>query len=548
VFIFLFSWPFEICGDWVVFFVWWLFERELCDSDRGIKDNALSCMARHGDTCDLHLLLDELLTLGGKTAFYRRQIKNKRKTQSETKSTAQSETARDIQSNHKHVITIPTTSQKRNRTRFLPEYGFGDMERNACGYLCIAELSAIVRDLQERHENEGRFKRSKQFADFLMRSCEIPNMSRPDVNRNLLEKCGSPTNEIALLNYNYWEDTKRTLLPPNDAVVLTSIATAGSGEEGEWNVWFDLFHRKYRKLTFATVLDSGVTGRNKHKPTEGATLVKYNQYARKETWPGLSDRLFQEMMKGTRVKGNDFAAADWIFHWGCISHYETPVADSEETVEGWGRHEHWNMLMCIAMARHALECLKTGGNLVLKVRMFEATETLGLVAVLSCAFREVRLYPNYRMQAEFVSVVCEGFLGKEGDIVILVKEILKNSTSYKVFDIFDARIVGNAVFQKTMERAYEVREEMRRDHDRVTYVMMHIMYLISKDISFEDKDLDWMLVALEQDLPFKIDENWRSGIIKQVRDLQETLKDVKRTKDRNKLANFVEDFDLVKFR
>jgi len=497
-------------------------------------------MARQVDTCDLHLLLDDLLKLGaGKTAaFYKRKKKDKEKTNVDS-------------SKQQHVRITPATSQKRSLSIILPEYGFGDMETKACGYLCIDELNAIVRDLQERHGNEGRFKRSREFVDFLKRSCKIPGMPQPDVKRNLLEKCGSPTNEIAVLNYNFWEDTRRILLPVENAIVLTSIATAGSGEEGEWNVWFDLFHRKYNQLTYATVLDSGVTGRNSHTPTKGASLVKYDQYARKEMWAALSDRLFKELIEETDKKGPTYKDADWIFHWGCISHYETPIARSKKNVEGWGRHEHWNMLMCIAMARHALECLREGGNLVLKVRMFEATETLGLVAVLSCAFREVRLYPNYRMQAEFVSVVCEGFLGNEKKfvkLVKLVKNILKNSTSYKVFDIFDARIVGNVTFQKTLKRAYEVREEMRRDHDRVTYVMMHIMYLINSEESFEDKNLDAMLDALEQDLPFEIDSKWRPGIIKQVRDFQKVIKRNDRANDRLKLANFVKDFELDKFR
>jgi hypothetical protein len=494
-------------------------------------------MARQVGACDLHLLLDELLTLGvtNPAADRRKRKENKRV----------------VNGQQRHVRITPTTSQKRSPSITLPEYGFGDMERNACGYLCVKELSAIVRDLQERHGNEGRYKRSAEFASFLRKSCRIPGMPELDARKALLEKCGSPTNEIALLNYNFWSDTGRILLPAQNAIVLTSIATAGSGEEGEWNVWLDLFHRLNRKLTFATVLDSGVTGRNSHAPTKGALWVKYDQFARKETWADLSDRLFNELMTDTEKQGSEFKAADWIFHWGCISHCETPIAGSKKTVEGWGPHEHWNMLMCIAMARHALECLRVGGNLVLKVRMFEATETLGLVAVLSCAFREVRLYPNYRMQAEFVSVVCKGFLG-EGkgfvELVRLVKEILKNSTSYKVFDIFDARIVGNATFQKTLKRAYEVREEMRRDHDRVTYVMMHILYLISSDTSFEDTNLDEMLNALEQDLPFEIDSKWRPGIIKQVRDFQKVLKRDDRAEDRLKLASFVKDFELDKFR
>jgi hypothetical protein len=496
-------------------------------------------MAGHVDACDLHLLLDELLTLDGKNRVWSGQRKNKERQRRVLVAPTESQ---------KHVVIAPTTSQKRSPSIALPEYGFGDMERNACGYLNIAALSAIVRDLQERHENEGRFKRSDKFAEFLRKSCQIKGMPAPDVNKKLLEKCGSPTNEISLLNYNFWEDTGRILLPEENAVVLTSIATAGSGEEGEWNVWFDLFHRKYKKLTFATVLDSGVTGRNSHKPTPGALLVKYDQYTRKEAWADLSERLFTELMEDTDGQGREFKQANWIFHWGCISHYETRIDGLKEAVEGWGRHEHFNMLMCIAMARHALECLKQGGNLVLKVRMFEATETLGLVAVLSCAFREVRLYPNYRMQAEFVSVVCKGFLGKKDATVILVKQILKNSTSYKVFDIFDARIVGNATFQKTLKRAHEVREEMRRDHDRVTYVMMHIMYLVSSGVKFNDRDLEEKLIALERDLPFEIDSGWRPVIIKQVRDLQEKIKSNDMKQDHEKLASFVKDFKIYNFK
>lgn len=520
----------------------WLFEKlcllelERYHSDYGIKDEALSHMAKYHDSSHLHLLLDELLTLGGKAALRRRREQQKK-----------------AQQEKKHVSVFPTTSQKRNPSMLLPEYGFGKIENLAPGILCISELSAIVRDLQERHGNEGRYKRSKMFTDFLSRASEIPGMPAPDLKYKVLEKCGSPTNEIALLNYNFWRDTTRILLPPDNAVVLTSIATAGSGEEGEWNSWFRLYGKTYTELTYATILDSGVTGRNSHAPTEGALLVKYDQYARKETWAALSERLYNELMEDTEKQGIKFKCADWIFHWGCISHYETRILGTNKTVEGWGRHEHWNMLMCIAMARHALECLKKGGNLVLKVRMFQETETLGLVAVLSCLFGVVRLYPNYRMQAELVGVVCEGFIGNDGvgkknDIVTLVKKILKASTSYKVFDIFDARIVGNAKFQTTLKRAYEVREEMRRDHDRVTYVMMHIMYLISEDIQFNDIDLNDKLIALEQDLPFEIDATWRSGIIKQVKYLQVEIKRPERQNDCTKLRNFVKDFVLEKFK
>jgi hypothetical protein len=78
--------------------------------------------------------------------------------------------------------------------------------------------------------------------------------------------------------------------------------------------------------------------------------------------------------------------------------------------------------------------------------------------------------------------------------------------------------------------------------------MMHIMYLISEDIQFNDIDLNDKLIALEQDLPFEIDATWRSGIIKQVKDLQEEIKRPGRQNDYKKLRNFVKDFVLEKFK
>jgi hypothetical protein len=46
---------------------------------------------------------------------------------------------------------------------------------------------------------------------------------------------------------------------------------------------------------------------------------------------------------------------DSIFHYGCISHYDRLAPDGEHKVEGWSRHEHWNILYCMSMSRHALE-------------------------------------------------------------------------------------------------------------------------------------------------------------------------------------------------
>jgi hypothetical protein len=428
----------------------------------------------------------------------------------------------------------------------LPEYGFGSMEHNAAGFLCIQELNHIAMDVQEQHGVMSVYKTSPEFRDFLVKTCARGrNM---DLSLPVMRKLGSPTVEIALLEFKYHRDSKGgTLLPMNGQKVITSIATAGSGEEGEWNVWFDLFLRKYDEVTFGTVLEStGHTGRNDHALHKGAEPIEYDQYAPKATWADLSERLYQQLDYKSTQCGHARGDADYIFHWGCISHYETRIPRTNKTAEGWGDHEHWNVLYTIAMARHALDYLKQDGTLVLKVRMFENAETLALVSVLACAFEKVYLYANARMQAEFVAFVGVRFKG-ECEEVRLVRDVLAGSTSYRLSDICDPEIVGHPQFHATMCYAEKTREEMRRDHDRVTLVMLEIMYLVSARVDFGDGYLGAKLAALAADVPVEIDPEWIPGVIRQVRDLQRVLQGKGRANDRAKLQNFVRDFDLEKY-
>jgi hypothetical protein len=430
----------------------------------------------------------------------------------------------------------------------LPEYGFGSMEHNAAGFLCIEELNHIAMDVQEQHGVMAKYKTSQEFKDFLEETCAREQGRDIFLSDTAMKKLGSPTVEIALLEFKYHRDSEGgTLLPESGQKVVTSVATAGSGEEGEWNVWFDLFRRKFDETTFGTVLEStGNTGRNNHRLHKGAVPIVYDQYASKTVWANLSERLYEQLDNKSEECGHARADADYIFHWGCISHYETRIPGTNKTAEGWGDHEHWNLLYTIAMARHALDYLKRGGTLVLKVRMFENAETLALVSVLACAFEKVYLYANARMQAEFVAFVGVGFKG-ECDDVRLVREVLARSTSYRLSDICDARIMQQPEFHATMRYAEDTREEMRRDHDRVTLVMLEIMYLISARVDFGDGYLAAKLAALAADVPVEIDAKWIPGVIRQVRALTGALQRDDRANDRAKLRNFVQDFDLEKY-
>ena len=274
-----------------------------------------------------------------------------------------------------------------------------------------------------------------------------------------------------------------------------------------------------------------------------------------------SERLFQELVRRSLEKGCVKGTITSIFHYGCISHYETPAPDGRNHVEGWGRHEHWNILYCMAMARHALEFLEVGGTLVLKVRMFENLETMGIVSVLACAFERVYLYANPRMQAEYVAFVGVNFLGNGGNPkpnaeVEEVKRVMAASASYNACDIFDPAIVGKPKFQATLKRAHEVREEMRRDHDRVTLVLLQVMALVHERWP-EDKVRTFLTPRLKElncempkqrvpglvsfsELPVEIDSGWIDSVVRQVAACHGQL----RQDEKAALARFVRRFQV----
>jgi hypothetical protein len=417
----------------------------------------------------------------------------------------------------------------------LPEYGFGTIERYACDFLNIDHLKWIVQILAERHRRIDKYKYSPEFEQFLRETCRGHELNLTRISRQAL---GTPTVELGLLEYKYTEETGSSLLPPSGAKVMTSVATAGSGEDGEWVVFWKALGKQYDSQVFKTMLTAGYTARTFHRPQQGDVCIEYNQEAAPQTWSAVSEDLYLQLC--ARSKSKEKVAA--IFHWGCISHYETRTPDGTHAVEGWARHEHWNMLYCIAMARHALDFLEAGGTLVLKVRIFETTETLGLVSLLSCAFDQVYVYANPRIQAEFASFVGVGFKGSEDKTVAAVRRLLQQSTSYSARDILCHELANDQRYKSTFELASAVREEMRRDHDHVTFVMMNIIYCISQEPQCRCEGLEQKLRALNTDVPI-IDGECISYIIEEIQRIKQTI----RPEDKRKLDDFVRNFKLKNF-
>ena len=131
-------------------------------------------------------------------------------------------------------------------------------------------------------------------------------------------------------------------------------------------MWDALGVKYQSSLVLKTVLKSGLTGRNSHKTLPGDVCIYYDETAEEHTWAAVSQNLYDQLCKNSK----GFGKARAIFHHGCISHHDSLTPDGA-IVEDWVHHEHWNMLYCIAMARHALDFLETGGTLVLKVRIFK---------------------------------------------------------------------------------------------------------------------------------------------------------------------------------
>ena len=435
----------------------------------------------------------------------------------------------------------------------LPEYGLGDIETYATDYLDIKLLTKLAETIQGRHELMGLFKTRniEELRRFITETCgpSLPPGHALNPTDADLEALGSPVIELALLFYEYHNDAKdkplKSLIPTQESIVITSVATAGSAEPAELVMLLNALGVSCNPLVLKTTLLNGLTARTSRKPPTRDILVTYDQETVEDKWSALSQNLYDQLCTDTN-QNKKYLHADFIFHWGCISHYETRTP-SGDTVEGWAHHEHWNMLYCIAMARHALEHLKPGGTLVLKVRIFKNTETHGLVAILACAFTSFKIYSNSRMPAEFAIFVGVGFQGDDIGTVKRAKQLLKESTSYESVSILCHDLTPHQTYKEALQRASAVRAEMRRDHDHVAFIMNHIMYWIDKVCrerrEFPFIDLTKKLKILNSTTPVTIDNNWIPVVEKTIREIITTITPQQKVK----LRDYVNKFAL-KFR
>ena len=478
------------------------------------------------DTRDLHSLLSDLLALDPVVYLGSRTLDSKR-----------TQAARLQKCRQKELYSKRVVSDTKDYV--LPDYGLGDLEAFSCDYLHIPALTAVSQMVKEGHCKMADYKKSPEFVEFISKTCPTSLYPRRNLSKSILSRLGTPSVEIFMLLWRHWQATRQSLLPPESARVITSVATAGSGEKGEWPVVWDALGVKYQSaLVLKTILGkNGLTGRNSHPPRPGDVCIYYDETADRATWAAVSEDLYQQLHK----KSTDKARA--IFHHGCISHHDSVTPDGA-IVEGWADHEHWNMLYCMAMARHALDFLEKDGTLVLKVRIFKEDRTLHLVSLLACCFGDYWIHPNPRIQAEFAFFVGTRFLGDKHPDVADVKEILAKSTSFEPEELTCHKLVTHKKYETALHRASEVRREMQRYYDHVTFVMLNIIYWIGQEQKFPYDELEKKLKALHTEIPVTIDGQLINAIETQIQHIKKTLTPT----EKGRLHDYITNFELEKFR
>jgi hypothetical protein len=256
-------------------------------------------------------------------------------------------------------------------------------------------------------------------------------------------------------------------IPNEKSKIFLSTATANSGNNPaplDAMLHMNIHINIDNVFCTSTATKSGLTGVSYVKPRHKA--VFFDQNAQIDTWPQVSHGLFNDFMKLSNQ--NSDQKYDYMFHWGCISQNWRPSLHNTR-VSSWANHEHWNLLMTIAMMRHAMKTLNVGGTLCLKVRIFKSAETQGLVALMSKAFGGYEILTNPRQLCTFVTFVGSDFHGQDDENVQSIQQILARCTSYKPVDIFCHEFCLDDDYMKAMQKCAAVADEMQYvKHQRTT--------------------------------------------------------------------------------
>lgn len=274
-------------------------------------------------------------------------------------------------------------------------------------------------------------------------------------------------------------------LPASTDQIFVSTATANSGGLQAVECAFKILGIRRSIKTSGTVDEDGMTGVS-HIQSKNHANVRFNSKCPRADWSGMCLHMANQFID----MGGQF---DVMYHWACISqHFDTNTDGTK--VSSWTLHEDWSLLITMAMMIDALHRLKPGGTLVLKVRLFDQAETLGLVALMGRAFDgESQIFANHRQTCHFAVVHFTKFRGPEDDTVRAVRQAINRCTGYSPSAIFynDVCVEYAVQMKHDMLKYEEVRRHIRYAHAVRTTVFLGCLAHVNHAVGELPQVAEW---------------------------------------------------------
>ena len=322
---------------------------------------------------------------------------------------------------------------------------------------CLTDLLSVMHEEHAHLNKENKIQVLRQ---------AFPNRFN-SANAQFLHELNEPTLEAIFVL-----DRCPEIWPKAHDKIFMTTATANSGNDPAFYNALKICDVDLTKLQItktSTCLMSGKTGVSNTRCHNAA--IRYNESVSKDQWHMQSTRLFAQLMK--KNKGD--VEYDIIYHWGCISQQWTKAPWGTMT-SSWLYHEAWNWVYTIAMMRHAVASLKSGGKLVLKCRVFKKAESMGLLAMLSSAFRNCKILSNPRQLCTFVTFVGTDFHGTRHENVQKLQHDLSQCTDYSLSSIFTSVSFSNG--SAFMAKCEEARTDMLTRESTVYTAWLFAMHVL----------------------------------------------------------------------
>ena len=324
-----------------------------------------------------------------------------------------------------------------------------------------SEIKRILRDRM----------RSKDVQSLIIKTCNNPCF----LGLNVLEFAGLPSRGSSIFS------STATANSGNDDAVTSALQILGYCDES--------MGIKYTRTSTCT--EDGRTGVSHVHPKN--VPVFYNPFAPYDKWNIQAYNLAKQFYGISTGSDVSLEAArvvnlyDRIYHWGCISqNFQTSLLGHQVT--SWYYHEEWNIIITYAMLWHGIMTLKTGGQMVVKFRIFKRAETLGLASLVASLFDKFDIFDNPRLVCKYVAVVYSGSTS-DSDLRRQVAGLLMNAMDQKPENIFFNQIqVSNLKCRNAMLKCTQHRENVEFLSSKIHTLYLAGLYCVKQMMKTEDRN------------------------------------------------------------